>query len=108
MKRTVAFSKNATNLFFHILTRCNLRCRHCYINPAQHGRESLSLATINRWLALFADKSQTTNVIFLGGEPTLHPDLAQAVQSARRLGYHSVTIDTNGYLFHDILARVTP
>jgi MoaA/NifB/PqqE/SkfB family radical SAM enzyme len=108
MKRTVAFSKNATNLFFHILTRCNLRCRHCYINPAQHGRENLSLATITRWLELFADKSQITNVIFLGGEPTLHPDLAQAVQSARRLGYHSVTIDTNGYLFHDILARVTP
>ncbi|MDZ7599253.1 MAG: radical SAM protein [Desulfobacterales bacterium] len=108
MKRTVAFSKNATNLFFHILTRCNLRCRHCYINPAQHGRETLPLATITRWLALFAGKSQTTNVIFLGGEPTLHPDLAQAVQSARRLGYQSVTIDTNGYLFHDILARVTP
>lgn len=108
MKRTVAFSKNATNLFFHILTRCNLRCRHCYINPAQHGRETLPLATITRWLALFADKSQTTNVIFLGGEPTLHPDLAQAVRSARRLSYHSVTIDTNGYLFHDILARVTP
>lgn len=108
MKRTVAFSKNATNLFFHVLTRCNLRCRHCYINPAQHGRETLPLATITRWLALFAGKSQTTNVIFLGGEPTLHPDLAQAVQSARRLGYQSVTIDTNGYLFHDILARVTP
>ncbi|MFZ2040362.1 MAG: radical SAM protein, partial [Desulfobacterales bacterium] len=45
MKRTVAFSKNATNLFFHVLTRCNLRCRHCYINPAQHGRETLPLAT---------------------------------------------------------------
>jgi MoaA/NifB/PqqE/SkfB family radical SAM enzyme len=108
MKRTVAFSKNATNLFFHILTRCNLRCRHCYINPAQHGRESLPLATIERWLALFADKSPTANVIFLGGEPTLHPELAQAVQSARRLGYASVTIDTNGYLFNDILGRVTP
>ncbi|MFZ2040349.1 MAG: radical SAM protein, partial [Desulfobacterales bacterium] len=74
----------------------------------QHGRETLPLATITRWLALVAGKSQTTNVIFLGGEPTLHPDLAQAVQSARRLGYQSVTIDTNGYLFHDILARVTP
>lgn len=108
MKRTVAFSKNATNLFFHILTRCNLRCRHCYINPDQHGRETLPLATINRWLNLFADRSRVTNVIFLGGEPTLHPDLAGAIRSARSLGYHSITIDTNGYLFHDILSRVTP
>ena len=30
------------------------------------------------------------------------------VQTARRLLFASVTIDTNGYLFHDILDRLTP
>jgi MoaA/NifB/PqqE/SkfB family radical SAM enzyme len=105
---TVAFSARAANLFFHILTRCNLRCRHCYINPAQHGREALPLERIRAWLALFAARRPESNVIFLGGEPTLHPDLAQAVQAARAFQYRSVTIDTNGYLFHDILAKVTP
>ena len=44
----------------------------------------------------------------LGGEPTLHPDLSVAVKRSRELGYGSVTVDTNGYLFHDILDRVTP
>jgi MoaA/NifB/PqqE/SkfB family radical SAM enzyme len=105
---TVAFSAKAANLFFHILTRCNLRCRHCYINPAQHGRAALPLERIRAWLALFAAHRPGSNVIFLGGEPTLHPDLAQAVRAARALDYRSVTIDTNGYLFHDILAKVTP
>lgn len=107
-KRTVAFSAEAVNLFFHILTRCNLNCRHCYINPAQHGTATLPLATIEAWLKVFADLGKPANLILLGGEPTLHPDLAAVVKAARRLAFSSVTIDTNGYLFHDILERVTP
>jgi Fe-coproporphyrin III synthase len=106
--RTVAFSKNATNVFLHILTACNLRCRHCYINPSQHGVESLDIGTITAWLDVIAGKNNLPNVIFLGGEPTLHPDLPLAVRHARRLGYQSITIDTNGYLFHDILHRLNP
>ncbi|MBW1866432.1 MAG: radical SAM protein [Deltaproteobacteria bacterium] len=106
--KTVAFSKNATNVFFHILTSCNLKCRHCYINPDQHGKNTLPIDTIKKWLAVFAKPDHPANVIFLGGEPTLHPDLAGSVKHARTLGYGSVTIDTNGYLFHNILDRVTP
>lgn len=108
MRKTVAFTRRSANIFFHILTRCNLRCRHCYINPDQHGRNTLDITTIDRWLALFAQRHPSANLIFLGGEPTLHPDLSHAVKNARRLGYGSVTIDTNGYLFHDILTRVAP
>ncbi len=107
-KKTVAFTKNAVNVFFHILTQCNLNCRHCYINPDQHGRRSLDITTIRRWLEAFSADRRPVNVIFLGGEPTLHPDLAKAIGHARRLGYASVTVDTNGYLFHDFLDRVTP
>lgn len=106
--QTVAFSKHSTNLFFHILTKCNLKCRHCYINPAQHGKNTLPLATIKAWLNVFSDHSDSKNLIFLGGEPTLHPDLAAAVKHARSLGFGSITIDSNGYLFGDILSRVTP
>lgn len=108
IKRTVAFSKHSTNVFFHILTQCNLKCKHCYINIEQHGRRMLSIETISEWLALFAPVDREGNLIFLGGEPTLHPDLSQAVKAARRLGYTSVTIDTNGYLFHDIIEKVDP
>jgi MoaA/NifB/PqqE/SkfB family radical SAM enzyme len=104
----VAFSKDAVNLFFHILTACNLACRHCYINPAQHGANRLPIETIEAWLRCFSHKASRANVIFLGGEPTLHPELSLAVKAARILGYQSVTVDTNGYLFHDILSRVTP
>ena len=105
-KQTVAFSKDSSNLFFHILTKCNLSCTHCYINRAQHGTNTLDIDTIRDWLALFSKKAFQTNVIFLGGEPTLHPDLHLAVKSAKRLGFKSITIDTNGYLFHNILDKI--
>jgi MoaA/NifB/PqqE/SkfB family radical SAM enzyme len=107
-KKTVAFSKDSSNLFFHILTRCNLSCAHCYINPEQHGRQTLSIDTIRQWLGLFAHNAPRTNLIFLGGEPTLHKDLPAAVKSARQFHFKSITIDTNGFLFHDILDKITP
>jgi sulfatase maturation enzyme AslB (radical SAM superfamily) len=108
LKRTVAFSRNAVNLFFHLLTRCNLNCRHCYINPDQHGAQTLPLETVRRWLSVFQARSRETNLVLLGGEPTLHRDLARIIRLAREMRFGSVTVDTNGYLFHDILERVRP
>ncbi|MGD9174663.1 MAG: radical SAM protein [Desulfobacterales bacterium] len=108
LRKTVAFSKHSTNLFFHILTECNLNCRHCYINPEQHGKGRVALKTIKAWLDVFFDSDAAPNLIFLGGEPTLHPDLAAAVKYARSRGFSSITIDTNGFLFHDILDKVIP
>jgi MoaA/NifB/PqqE/SkfB family radical SAM enzyme len=107
-KKTVAFSKSSSNLFFHILTQCNLSCTHCYINPAQHGLQTLSIDTIRCWLKLFSPNASCTNLIFLGGEPTLHKDLSLAVKYARHLNFNSITIDTNGFLFHGILEKITP
>ena len=108
MRKTVAFAKDRANVFFHIQTQCNLNCRHCYINPEQHGTRILTLDRINRWLKILLQRSSQANLIFLGGEPTLHPDLAEAVKAAGKMGYASITIDTNGYLYNDILNRVTP
>jgi len=108
MVKTVAFAKDTANVFFHLLTQCNLACRHCYINPQQHGTQRLGIEQVRQWLQILIHRSPRANLVFLGGEPTLHPDLAVAVKSARQLGYASITIDTNGYLFNDILEKVTP
>lgn len=57
---------------------------------------------------VFARKSNKANIIFLGGEPTLYKDLWLAIKKAKKLGYNSITIDTNGYLFNNILLKVNP
>lgn len=105
--RTVGFKPGERNVFFHLLTACNLACRHCYINQGQHGSNTLPLKTVLVWLKLFARPERQTNLILLGGEPTLHPDLPAIIRAAKSLRY-AVTVDTNGYLFHDFLQRVSP
>ena len=126
--RTVQFRPGSRNLFFHILTKCNLRCKHCYINEDEHGEDVLDLETITSWLRIFSRSeldfedqrlkmrftprkgqiAEETNVIFLGGEPTLNKALPEAIKEARALGFRSITIDTNGYLFFDFLKRTSP
>lgn len=106
--RTVAFRPEERNVFFHILTACNLACSHCYINREQHGSEMISRETMVEWLEMFHDPGKETNLIFLGGEPTLHPDLAYGIKKAREIGYGSITVDTNGYLHNDLLDHISP
>lgn len=105
--KTVDFKPGERNIFFHILTDCNLSCQHCYINTAQQGTGSVPGVTIEKWLKLFMDETKETNVIFLGGEPTMHKDLPQAIKTAKKMGYRSVTVDTNGFLFHDFLDKIS-
>ena len=106
--RTISFKPGERNIFFHILTACNLSCKHCYINREQHGSGTVSLQTMLDWLELFYEPDKENNLIFLGGEPTLHKDLAAGIKKARQMGYASVTVDTNGYLFHDLLDHIEP
>lgn len=106
--KTVQFKAGERNIFFHILTACNLNCSYCYVNPVQHGRRPLSRATMMKWLPLFYDPAKINNLIFLGGEPTLHKHLSEAVHLASRIGYNSITVDTNGYCFNNILELVPP
>ena len=94
--RTVGFQPGERNVFFHLLTACNLRCRHCYINPAEHGTATLPLATVQRWLRLFARPEGATTLILLGGEPTLHPDLAAIIRAAKSLRYAVTVVSRSG------------
>ncbi len=106
--KTLFFQPGERNVFFHLLTACNLSCRHCYINPSQHGRGMVTRRELEQWLELFAAPDQESNVIFLGGEPTMHPDLVHGVRHARKLGYRGITIDTNGFLHHNLLEHLQP
>jgi MoaA/NifB/PqqE/SkfB family radical SAM enzyme len=51
--KTVGFKHGERNIFFHILTACNLSCRHCYINPKEQGTETVSRENLGKWLKLF-------------------------------------------------------
>lgn len=108
--KTVGFKEGERNVFFHILTACNLSCKHCYINKDQHGSVQLTKKEMVDWMELFAlkdKKDKKSNLIFLGGEPTMHPDLAYGIEKAKDLGF-AVTVDSNGFLFNNILEKSNP
>ncbi len=105
--QTVGFKTGERNIFLHLLTACNLSCSHCYINPREHGSSMLTKEQIKAWIRLFQDPAKQSNIVFLGGEPTMHPDLVYGIEVAKSLGF-AVTVDTNGFLFHDFLNRVNP
>ncbi|OIO02052.1 MAG: hypothetical protein AUJ51_07185 [Elusimicrobia bacterium CG1_02_56_21] len=86
---------------------CNNMCDFC----AQGAKRSLaarkSLAEIKSDLAR-ARKTGVSAVVFTGGEPTLHPGLPAAVRAARKMGYESVQVQTNGrrFAYYDYCAEL--
>jgi len=48
-------------------------------------------------------------VCFIGGEPTLHPNLKEAIKYANNLGYQEVIMDTNGIPpALNVLSKINP
>ena len=81
-----------------ITTRCNLPCPVCLANSTAKGAE-LSREQVLRALQTLIDtEGQPVPLQFAGGEPTLHPQLADIVRGARALGFSKMEIDSNGLL----------
>lgn len=80
------------NATIELLTRCNLRCEHCYI-PAHTGA-GLTYEQITSILDQLHEMG-TLYLLLTGGEMFLRPDIMEIVRYARRKGF-SVTLFSNG------------
>lgn len=78
------------------LNGCNFRCPYCHNAELLDGNAE-EVLTVERLLS-FLKKRQgiLDGVCITGGEPTLHPELAELLRSIRALGF-AVKLDTNGY-----------
>jgi MoaA/NifB/PqqE/SkfB family radical SAM enzyme len=74
-------------LWLELTGRCQLECTHCYAGSSAAGTHGSM--TIDDWKRVIdqAAKSGIREVQFIGGEPTLHPGLAELIDHAlfRRL-----------------------
>jgi MoaA/NifB/PqqE/SkfB family radical SAM enzyme len=89
------------NLELHVAHSCNLACESCshYSNHAHKGL--LDLDEARRWMEPWSGRLVPASFSLLGGEPTIHPDLAAFVPLARAFWPRSqVRIATNGLLLH--------
>lgn len=78
---------------FHLFKPCNLRCRFCFATfRAVRGR--LPFDDARRLLDELA-LAGTEKVTFVGGEPTLHPEIGPLVSHAHAIGLTTCLV-TNG------------
>ncbi len=77
---------------------CNNHCDFCAQGNKRDGIKRKSLKEIIKLLKA-AGKQDILGVVFTGGEPTLHPNLIDAVKAAKKMGFSSIQIQTNGRKF---------
>lgn len=96
-----ADSRGRVTLMLHLTGRCNLRCRHCYMEGGPDRRDELATGPL---LDAIADAPGLgVGALYLtGGEPTLHPDIDMVLDAAQALGSQvETTLCSNG-------TRMTP
>lgn len=82
------------SLVIDITMRCNMDCQFCY-NPARKVPDM----TLEKFEEICASLPNVTQLKLLGGEPTLHKQLADFIRIGHKYGHH-VYFNTNGTLFH--------
>ncbi|MDO5042505.1 MAG: radical SAM protein [Slackia sp.] len=85
--------------------RCNMKCRHCYGSYGSVSDcASIPLEEVNR---LFEELSRigVIGVELTGGEVSVYPYIAEAIESAFENGMEQVTLLTNGAVLPDDLLR---
>ena len=75
-----------------LTTRCNLRCRHCYLEAG--GVTDLYFPLVQAALREF-EEMQGLRVLLSGGEPLLREDLPLLARELRNRGF-KVKLDSNG------------
>jgi pyruvate formate lyase activating enzyme len=86
---------------------CNLRCPWCQNPGLVHAPWDEGLLSGDEVLAFLEKRKPVLQgVVVTGGEPLVHPGLADFLDRVRALGYR-VKLDTNG-TFPDRLAAVAP
>lgn len=93
--------KSIRHLEIHLVHSCNLSCESCSHYSNQGHKGVLSLAEAERWMNLWNRRLIPHTFSLLGGEPTIHLDLAGFVALARKHWPAAhLRLVTNGFFLH--------
>jgi radical SAM protein with 4Fe4S-binding SPASM domain len=97
-------NQNRPLVVWNMTNRCNLRCRHCYINAEdRHYQDELSTEEAKVFIKDLADMKVPV-LLFSGGEPLIRKDIFELGRIAADLGLRPV-ISSNGTLIDRDMAR---
>jgi MoaA/NifB/PqqE/SkfB family radical SAM enzyme len=85
-----------TFLWLELTNRCNLQCTHCYAEsgPRAGAQDVLQRSDYER-LMTDAAAIGCRQIQFIGGEPTLNPDLVRHIEFAVDAGYTFIEVFSN-------------
>ncbi len=86
---------------FHLLRACNARCHYCFARFRETPNRLPTVLAIEVMRRVREAGGEKMN--FVGGEPTLHPDIERLVVAARELGF-TTSIVSNGARLEKLLA----
>jgi radical SAM/Cys-rich protein len=78
--------KPLTTLQINVGKFCNQACHHCHVEASPKRTEKMTLATMNRLLALLQTSPTIHTIDITGGAPELHEVFRPLVKKARQLG----------------------
>ncbi|MCU0918356.1 MAG: PqqD family peptide modification chaperone [Planctomycetes bacterium] len=86
-------------IYFYVTGSCNLRCRHCWIDPVTESHRSTLHLPWRELKPIFEEAKAIglRSVKLTGGEPFLHPDILQILADLPAMGL-GVRMETNGTL----------
>lgn len=99
-----ATPRDLSFLWLEITAKCNLECAHCYADSGPRG-ELFGQMSTDDWLSVLRDAADVgcRHVQFIGGEPTLHPDLSRMISFASARGYTFIEVFTNATAISEAL-----
>jgi sulfatase maturation enzyme AslB (radical SAM superfamily) len=94
--------KDLSFLWLEITQKCNLECLHCYADSSPR-EDLLGRMDTQTWLSVLEESATLgcSQVQFIGGEPTLHPDLPRMIRYASACGYSFIEVFTNATRFDE-------
>jgi hypothetical protein len=93
--------KEIALLEMHLVHACNFSCESCSHYSDQGHNGVVSLAEAHAWMTNWNGRLRPATINLLGGEPTLHPQLAEFILLAHVLWPQSrLQLKTNGSFLH--------
>lgn len=91
------------SLEIELTRRCNLECIYCYNSSSRDpGMPDFDFELLKRVLRE-AYEYGIRSITYLGGEPTLHPEINEIIKFTKAIGMEEVVLYTNGTVMNDRL-----
>lgn len=96
-------------IYFYILEGCNLRCRHCWINPPYESEKKPKYPFVDlelfKYIVEQALQLGLQSVKLTGGEPLIHPEIEKVLEYIHHKNL-KLNIETNGVAITPELAKL--